>query len=135
MPILCPKVTASPVVGQVSSSVSGNGANGISVGGGSVSVQSSTSFGNVLDAFVMQADSASIKSSTFSGNGVNGIDIIAGGPISLKSNHTDANGFPGGSSNLGGLGISVVGYATPPTGKNAAHGNDDPAGCDPTYLC
>ena len=74
-----------------------------------------------------------IKSSTASGNDGCGITVL-GNAASLKSNRTDGNGFAGGSD-LGGLGINVTNYTTPPVGKNTARGNDDPAECQPALLC
>ena len=78
-------------------------------------------------------DSGSIKSSTASGNDGYGITVL-GNAASLKSNQTDGNGFADGSA-LGGLGINVTDYTTPPVGKNVARGNDDPTDCQPALLC
>jgi hypothetical protein len=76
----------------------------------------------------------SIKSSTVFGNGSDGI-VVNGNAASLKGNHADANGFPGGASDLTGLGIFVQGFTAPPVGTNDAGGNGDRAECDPAPLC
>jgi hypothetical protein len=138
-----------------SSVASGNGNYGIGVVGASVSVKSSTAAGNPFIGVSVQGDSsrvtsatatgsqygisitgagASVKSSTASGNSLFGI-WIDGNAAKVSGNHADGNGVPGGVPDLGGLGISVTGYATPPAGKNTARGNDDPRECDPASLC
>ena len=115
-----------------SSTASGNGDTGVNVVGDSASIKSLAASGNYLGIRII-GDSGSIKSSTASGNDGYGITVL-GNAASLKSNQTDGNGFADGSD-LGGLGINVTNYTTPPIGKNTARGNDDPAECSPTYLC
>ena len=78
-------------------------------------------------------DSFSITKSTVIGNGQAGITIL-GEAAKLTGNRIEGNGFASHDSN--GLGIDVDSAAIPPTGgKNTARGNDDPAECNPTYLC
>ena len=115
-----------------SSTASGNGDTGVNAVGGSASIKSMAASGNYLGIRII-GNSGSIKSSTASGNHGYGI-TVSGNAASLKSNYTDGNGFAGGSD-LGGLGINVTNYTTPPVGKNTARGNDDPSECQPATLC
>jgi hypothetical protein len=138
-----------------SSTVSGNGDNGLVIGSKSGKVQSVTAVGNVESGIVADGAALSVSSSTASGNGFFGI-YAHGDAVSLKSstasgnggygmyvsgdaaaisgNRAEANGFAAGAANGGGLGFYVF-YAVPPTGRNVARGNDDPAECEPSFLC
>jgi hypothetical protein len=75
-----------------------------------------------------------IQSSSAAGNHAVGI-AVQGDSAVLKGNRAEANGFAGNASDLFPWGIYVVFFTTPPVGKNIARGNDDPAECNPTYLC
>jgi large repetitive protein len=108
------------------------GIGGVTISG--LSIASATASGNGTNGIVVSGPSVSIKSSTAFGNGENGIEVD-GDAASLKGNHADANGFPGGASDLAGLGILVAFTTTAPTGTNTAEGNDDRAECDPAFLC
>jgi hypothetical protein len=116
-----------------SSTVSGNGGDGIIVGGVSARIQSSNASGNGGHGIEISGGFASIRSSTASGNG-NTIGVV-GSSAAIKGNLTDANGFPTDVSDGAGPGIGVVGYTVAPAGTNVAHGNDDPSECSPTLLC
>jgi len=117
-----------------SSTAVGNRDGGISVQGDAARIQSSTASGNGLDGIVVFGNSASVKSSTASGNDGFGIGVSGDGS-QFKANRAEANGFAGGASDLAGLGIVAAGYSTEPSGANVARGNDDPAECDPAFLC
>jgi hypothetical protein len=116
-----------------SSTADGNGDVGFDLGA-NVKLQSVTGNGNADYGISAIGDSVSILSSTFSGNGDLGI-IITGNSETVNGNEASGNGFPGGASDLTGLGINVNGYTVPPAGSNTAHGNDDPAECSPASLC
>lgn len=120
-----------------SSTVSGNGASGISVEGNQASVRLSTLSGNTGQGIDIVGDSASVSSSTAAGNDGGGV-FVFGEAAQIKSNRSEGNGFMAGASDGVGLGIRVPNASsmtTPPTGTNAARGNDDPAECDPAWLC
>ncbi len=118
----------------------GNGLSGISVGDEG-QVTSSIASGNRSFGIAAFADFVSIKSSTASGNGFSsgvgsaGI-LVSGDGASIRGNRADGNGLEAGlASDLQGVGIRVNNYTIPPAGTNSAHGNDDPAECDPAFLC
>jgi hypothetical protein len=138
-----------------SSTASGNAQYGIGVAGERAAIKSSTAAGNTyVDVSVtgdfgrvtsitasgsqygisIGGDGVSVKSSTASGNGFDGI-FVDGDAAKLSGNDAHGNGFLGGATDLGGLGIRVQNYVTPPVGKNVARGNDDLAECNPGYLC
>lgn len=118
-----------------SSNGSGNGFDGIVVQGDFAKITSVTAAGNhIFDGISVQGDSVKISSSIASGNGGNGI-TVAGNAAVIKGVQAHGNGFRDGATDASGLGISVTGYTTPPTGSNKAHGNDSPAECDPASLC
>jgi Periplasmic copper-binding protein (NosD) len=115
--------------------ISGNYNRGIKMDGLSNSIKASVVAGNGLNGIEANGDSASVTASTVTGNEVDGIRV-RGNAASVTKNRVYGNGFPGGVSNLAGLGINVTDFPnTPPTGKNIAQGNDDPAECVPAYLC
>ena len=125
---------SSPLV--KSSTASGNAGQGMYIDSfpGAPKILSSSATGNNV-GIVVEGPSIKIQSSTASGNAWVGI-VVHGEAAVLKGNRVEGNGFLGGASDLGGLGISVDANVTiPPSGKNIARGNDDPAECDPTYLC
>ena len=116
---------------------SGNGIWGVLLQGDSVSVKSVTASGNGNEGVYVFGDFAKIQSVTASGNDYHGIRI-AGNAALLKANTTNGNGSPDGISDGSGSGIYVYlpNSPTPPVGtKNTALGNDDPAECEPAYLC
>jgi large repetitive protein len=115
--------------------VAGNGSYGIAFSTSSgISIASATASGNSADGINVSGPSDSIKSSIVDGNGNNGI-VVDGDGASLKSNRAEANGFPGGVSDLAGLGILVQFTTTAPVGTNTAAGNDDRDECHPASLC
>jgi len=116
------------------STVSGNVSHGIGVGGKLAKIQSSTAAGNGANGIAVSGQAASIQRSAASGNGGHGI-LVDGDAAKVNGNRTEGNGFPSGASDGAGLGIATSGYTTPPVGKNIARGNDDPAECDPAFLC
>jgi hypothetical protein len=116
-----------------SSSVSANTA-GIYINGAAAKVQSSSATGNQQWGIEVDGASAKIQSSTASGNSQHGIHVFGNAAV-VKGNRAEGNGFPAGASDYNGTGILVDNYTTPPTGKNIARGNDNPNECDPTYLC
>jgi large repetitive protein len=140
-----------------SSSASGNGNHGLVIGNTSAKVQSVTAVGNADIGILATGAGASVKSSTASGNGFFGIDVngdgasvksstasgnanlgiyVLGDAAAVSGNRAEANGYSDGDTDGGhGLGIVVTGFTTPPTGRNVALGNDDPAECDPSSLC
>lgn len=115
-----------------SSTAFGNG-DGINVFGASASVKSSIASGNSGYGIVVH-DFALVQSSTASGNGIDGIFVLGDAAV-IKNNRVEANGFAGGASDLDGLGIDATSYTTAPVGTNVGRGNDDPAECNPAYLC
>jgi len=117
-----------------SSSAYGNSLDGILVGGDSASIKSSTASANAGNGIAVGGDLASIKSSVTSANASHGI-VVSGNAASITSNRAEANGYPGGASNLAGLGIYVHNFATAPVGTNIARANDDPEECSPISLC
>jgi hypothetical protein len=117
-----------------SSTADGNGIAGIEVDGISASVKSSAASANAVAGLVVNGTAGSIRSSAASANGSYGIYSNGNAPV-LKGNRAEANGFPGGVSDLTGLGVYATGYTTPPAGTNVARGNDDPAECIPASLC
>ena len=126
-----------------SSQALGNGSNGIVIEGGSARVSSSKALGNGSTGIVIEGGSARVRSSRASGNDLRGIEVSGdaprigqtpGGPASDR-NHADANSFPDGVSNGGGVGIFAHTFTTAPVGRNEASGNDNPAECDPSSLC
>ena len=113
----------------------GNPNTGIIVSGTAIVIKSSVASGSTFAGISVTGASASIVSSTATGNIDVGISV-AGEAAVLKGNRADGNGFFAGISDGHGLGISVQSSASPPAGtKNTAHGNDDPAECDPAALC
>ncbi len=121
--------------GSVQASIAdGNGIAGIELDGASSSVKSSSASTNSVAGLVVNGTAGSIRSSTASANGSYGIYSNGDAPV-LRSNRAEANGFPGGVSDLTGLGAYATGYTTPPAGTNVARGNDDPAECNPASLC
>jgi len=134
----------------------GNG-DGVAVTGDMASIKSSNTTGNYFRGLLLQGDSGWVKSVTASGNGNEGVYVIgdfakiqsvtasgndyhgiriAGDTGLLKANTTNGNGSPGGTSDGGGSGIYAPLFTIPPIGtNNTAIGNDDPAECNPTYLC
>jgi len=110
----------------------GNDASGIFLGSDGAKLTGVTVAGNSSNGISGLGDSVSIKSSTASGNGAHGI-VLEGDAIQLKGNRAEANGFA--THDLSGMGISVDAVSEPPTGKNTARGNDDPAECSPVFLC
>ena len=70
---------------------------------------------------------------TASGNDGYGI-TVSGNAASLKSNHTDGNGFAGGSD-LGGSGIYVTNYTTPADRQKHRPRQRRPGRCEPATLC
>jgi hypothetical protein len=142
-------------VAVTSSTASGNTQYGIGIAGGSASIKSSTVSGNTFIGVSISGDAgritstdasgsqygisiagagASVKSSTVTGNGLEGI-VVNGDAAKISGNHADGNGFYGGATDLGGLGIHVQGYVKAPAGKNTARGNDDPDDCEPASVC
>jgi parallel beta-helix repeat protein len=119
-----------------SSTASGNGVRGIFVDGDFDSVKSSTALGNTGDGILVQGSSDMVSSSTASENTGHGIHVDGDAPT-ISHNHADLNGFDSLApySDLSGLGIFAESFTTPPTGKNKADGNDDPAECNPAPLC
>ena len=116
-----------------SSSALGNQA-AVSVYGDAATISSSTASGNG-SGFLVQGAGATISKSVATGNGGDGIVTFGDAPV-VTGNRAEGNGFYGGASDLGGLGIVALSYTTAPIGKkNIARGNDDPAECDPAYLC
>jgi hypothetical protein len=97
-------------------------------------VISSTASGNGWWGVDFFGGFASVNSSKASGNASGGIHLTSDA-ASLMSNTADGNGYPGGDSDLAGLGILVDNYTTAPTGTNLVRGNDDPAACYPSPLC
>jgi hypothetical protein len=125
-----------------SSRAAGNGLSGILIQGDSASVSSSRTIGNGQDGVRIVGNFARVRSSLASGNELDGVDIggdhakvgqLRGGPRSDR-NRADGNGFENGASNLLGQGYWVHGGSIA-LGRNIAHGNDDPAECNPSYLC
>jgi hypothetical protein len=128
-----------------STRASANGHNGISISGASASVTSSQADANEGDGIHIVGSNARVRSSRSSSNDDDGIDVegdsakigqLRGGRSSDR-NHADANGFPDGASDGFGQGYYVHGFsiAQPPTGRNEARSNDDPAQCNPATLC
>ena len=118
-----------------SSDASGNTLyDGIRVDGNAASVKSSTASGNAKYGIQLDGDAASVRSSVASGNDERGI-YVHGDAATIKGNKADGNGFPGGASDVAGLGILAEDYTTAPAGSNTARGNDDPAECSPASLC
>jgi hypothetical protein len=116
-----------------SSIASGNRSLGIEVVGDFAVIRSTTASGNVVEGILVSGSAARIQSSTASGNGSIGIEVDGGfGAAQVKSNRAEANGFAGGASDGGGLGIGVLGSVT---GTNVARGNDDGSECSPLSLC
>jgi hypothetical protein len=113
---------------------SGNGT-GVSLSGNGATVKSTNASGNADWGIAVGGDNASIQKSYAIGNGSLGI-FVQGNAAVVKGNRAEANGFDGGASDLNGVAIYVWAWTdTPPVGKNIARGNDDPAECNPTYLC
>ena len=112
---------------------SGNGNLGIGVSGAGAKVQSSTAIGN--EGVGIHGTGAGVKvlSSTATGNGQDGI-LVASEGARVQGNRAEANGFLSGIDDSG-RGIWVLFATTPPSGTNTARGNDDPAECNPSYLC
>ena len=132
-----------PSVSVRKSTLSGNVLLGLEVHGDAASVDSSIVSWNGADrtgaavndgAITVVGDAASIRSSLVIGNGTNGI-YVDGNAALLSKNRVAENGYPHGYPTHKALGIVVAGFTTPPTGRNAAHGNDDPAECSPASLC
>jgi Right handed beta helix region len=117
-----------------SAKVSGNGNSGVFVDGDSARITSLTDDGNAGDGILVTGNFAAISSSTADGNDSNGIEVV-GESASVKGNHADGNSYPGGASDLGGLGIFVTSSTIGPVGKNTALGNDGATECFPTSLC
>jgi len=119
-----------------SSTASGNRDYGVSEGGVGNKIKSVTAAGNGIGGLLVGGSGTSVTSSTANGNGFDGIDV-PGDSVTLKGNTTDGNGFGFARSDppfdFHGLGISATGPN--PSGKNTAHGNDDDAECNPSYLC
>lgn len=116
------------------STSTGNGGDGFYVLGASVRVQSAIASGNLGNGIYVSGTWAAIRSSSAVGNAEYGI-AVSGDAAVLERNRAEANGFAGGASDLGGLGLDVFGYTTAPVGANVALGNDDPAECRPASLC
>ena len=127
--------------GQVNSTVAtGNGLSGIALGERG-QANSSIASGNRSFGITGFADFVSITASTASGNGFSpgmgsaGI-LVLGNASSIVGNRADGNGLEAGlASDKNGFGISVANYTIPPSGTNVARGNDNPAQCDPAFLC
>ena len=119
----------------VKSSVAvGNNNVGVFISGSFARIQSTTTSGNDQGGVHVDGNGAKIQSSTVSGNDGHGISV-AGDAAVVTGNHAEGNGYAGTSTDSNGLGITVTNYTTPPTGKNTSRGNDDPAECNPTFLC
>jgi hypothetical protein len=117
-----------------SSTMSGNAQSGLAVQGDLALIRSSTIAGNVFDGVLVAGTHDSVASSRSSGNGRDGI-VVVGDAASLNKNLASGNGFPGGVTDLTGVGIHVFGFTTAPSGSNTALGNDDPAECVPALPC
>ncbi len=113
-----------------SSTTSSNGGTGLLIDGAAPKITSVISTGNGNRGIAIGGNLASVKSSTVSGNDIYGI-VIFGNAAKLKGNQADGNGFQ--PHDASGLGIRVEGAA--PVGVNVARGNDDPAECNPAFLC
>jgi hypothetical protein len=108
---------------------------GVNISGNDATVKSTNASGNANWGIAVGGDRASIQKSYAGGNGDLGI-FVQGNAAVLKGNRAEANGFKGGASDLDRVGIYVWLWTdTPPVGKNIARGNDDPAECNPTYVC
>lgn len=119
----------------VKSSVAvGNNDVGVYLSGNFGKIQSTTASGNDHGGIRIDGNGAKIQSSTASGNDGHGIDV-AGNAALLTGNHAEGNGYAGSATDANGLGINVTSDTTPPTGKNTARGNDDPAECIPALVC
>jgi Right handed beta helix region len=119
---------------SVKSSTSSANSYGVSVIGSKATIKSTSASGNRFGGISANGNFALIQSSSASGNGYVGIAVQGDGAV-LKGNRAEANGFFGQDSDLFLWGINVVSFTTPPVGKNIARGNDDPAECNPAYLC
>ena len=117
-----------------SSTVSGNGGDGIIVGGLSARIQSSNASGNADHGIETSGGFASIRSSTASGNGGNGI-YATGDNASIASSTASGNGSSGivvvgnsaqiksaAASGNAGIGIAVQGDSAS-IGSSTASGN------------
>jgi hypothetical protein len=111
-----------------------NGGDGLYVLGASVDVRSSTASGNLGNGIYVSGSTAAIRSSSALGNAHHGI-VVSGDAAVVEGNLAESNGVAAGLSGLGGLGLDVFGYSTPPVGTNVARGNDDSAQCRPASLC
>jgi len=112
----------------------GNASNGVLLEGNASSVVRTTVSGNASIGLGVAGNAASVRSTTASGNAGDGIRVM-GDAATLKGNRAEGNGFPGGASDGVGAGIRVYNFATAPTGKNVARGNDEQAECQPASLC
>jgi len=116
------------------STASGNGGDGLYVLGASADVRSSGASENLGNGIYVSGSSAAIRSSIAFGNAHHGI-AVSGDAAVVEGNLAEANGVVAGASGVGGLGLDVFGYTTPPVGTNVARGNDDSAECRPKSLC
>jgi hypothetical protein len=136
---ICCATTSSSISESIAS---GNGGDGISVGGTSARIQSSNASGNGGNGIVVGGPAASIRSATASGNGANGI-YVTGNAASIASSTASGNTFSGvvvigdsagiksttGSGNAG-IGIAVQGDSTSITSSTVVGNGNTGIGID-----